>query len=64
MCSSDLSNASKVIRSVEVKGFIERILGDKDKRQMYFSLTERGKELILSLKCDEMEIPPLLDGLL
>ena len=58
------SNASKVIRSVEVKGFIERILGDKDKRQMYFSLTERGKELILTLKCDEMEIPPLLDGLL
>ncbi len=34
------SNTSKVIRSVEDKGYIERNLGDCDKRQMYFSLTE------------------------
>lgn len=36
------SNASKVIRSVESRGFINRKLGTDDKRQMYFSLTPQG----------------------
>ncbi len=58
------SNASKVIKSIENKGLIERILGMKDKRQMYFSLTPRGKELILSVKCDEIPFSPLLSSLL
>lgn len=58
------SNASKVIRSIENKGLIERILGMKDKRQMYFSLTSQGKELILSVRCEEIEFSPLLSKLL
>ncbi|MBD9178840.1 MAG: MarR family transcriptional regulator [Odoribacter splanchnicus] len=58
------SNTSKVIRSIENKGLIERILGMKDKRQMYFSLTPRGKELISSVKCNEIEFSPLLANLL
>lgn len=58
------SNASKVIRSIENKGLIERILGMQDKRQMYFSLTPLGKELILSVKCEEIECSPLLESLL
>ena len=37
------SNTSKVIRSVEGKGFVIRKLGEEDKRQMYFSLTEAGR---------------------
>ena len=40
------SNTSKVIRSVEDKGYIERNLGDCDKRQMYFSLTAEGKKIL------------------
>lgn len=55
-----LSNGSKVIRSVENKGFVKRVIGDKDKRQMYFSLTRQGCELLLEIKSDAVEIPELL----
>ena len=56
------SNNSKVIGSIEKKGLVERVIGTKDKRQMYFSLTPKGKELISSLKCEQIEIaPPLLE---
>lgn len=58
------SNTSKVIKSIESKGLIERILGMKDKRQMYFSLTPRGKQLILSVKCEEIDFSPFLSSLL
>ena len=54
------SNTSKVIRSVENKGLIERIIGDKDKRQMYFLLTDEGRKQLSSIKCDAVEIPELL----
>ncbi|TWV14393.1 MarR family transcriptional regulator [Bacteroidaceae bacterium HV4-6-C5C] len=58
------SNASKVIRSVEDKGLIKRVLGTKDKRQMYFSLTEKGKRNLSAIKCDKIEIPELLKNIL
>lgn len=58
------SNTSKVIRSVEKKGFIKRNMGDKDKRQMYFSLTRQGQQLIDSIHCHELELSPLLHELL
>lgn len=58
------SNTSKVIISIEKKGLIKRVMGEKDKRQMYFLLTDSGRELLSSIKCDEVEITPLLDGLL
>lgn len=58
------SNASKVIRSVEDKGLIKRVLGTKDKRQMYFSLTEKGKRSLSAIKCDDIEIPDLLKSIL
>ncbi len=37
------SNTSKVIKTVEDKGFIERYMGEKDRRKMYFTLTEMVK---------------------
>ena len=40
------SNASKVIASAEKKGLIMRIMGEEDKRQMYFSLKQEGKQII------------------
>ena len=54
------SNTSKVIKSVEDKGFIERYMGQKDRRKMYFILTETGKIKINSLKCDPSQMPSKL----
>ena len=58
------SNGSNVIKSVEDKGLVDRVLGDKDKRQMYFSLSEEGKKRLSSIKCDRVEIPELLKNVL
>ncbi|MFV0470402.1 MAG: winged helix DNA-binding protein [Dysgonomonas sp.] len=55
------SNTSKVIKSVENKGFIDRILGKDDKRQMYFVLTESGKSKLKVIKKEEVEITKLLE---
>jgi len=56
-----LSNTSKVIASLEKKGFIKRVLGAKDKRRMYFSLTAAGKKLISAVRSEELELPELLN---
>ena len=58
------SNTSKVIRSVEKKGLVERILGDDDKRQMYFSLTREGEDCLKGLECCDVEIPDVLKKIL
>lgn len=58
------SHVSKVIRSVEEKGLVMRSLGDKDKRQMYFTLSEKGRACLKNLKENEVEIPELLKPLL
>lgn len=55
------SNTSKVIKQVESKDFIERILGKEDKRQMYFSLTESGKKKLAVIKKEQSKIIELLD---
>ena len=57
------SNTSKVLRSVEGKGYVNRGLGTNDKRQMYFSLTEKGRVLLGSINCEEIETPELLKTL-
>ena len=51
------SNMSKVLRSVEEKKFVRRELGTADKRQMYFSLTDRGRQLLASIDCGKIETP-------
>ena len=58
------SNTSKVIKSVENKGLVERVMGMEDKRQMYFSLSRDGKVLLKKIKCGEIELPDLLNKLL
>lgn len=58
------SNASKVIRVVENKGLIRRVVGDKDRRQMYFSLTERGQSLLGGITCESIECSTLLEAVL
>ena len=58
------SHTSKVIRSVEKKGLIERILGDDDKRQMYFSLTQEGERCLKELECCDVKNPDVLKKIL
>lgn len=58
-----LSNTSKVILAAENKGLIHRILGTSDKRQMYFSLTQKGKDLIANIRCQKIDIPDVLKEL-
>ncbi len=54
------SNCSKIIKLAENKKLIYRTLGDKDKRQMYFSLTSAGKQFLLDIYQNEIAIPDLL----
>jgi DNA-binding MarR family transcriptional regulator len=54
------SNTSKVIRSVEGKKLITRLIGKEDKRQMRFSLTAEGKNRISDIKNATLELPGLL----
>ena len=51
------SNTSKVIKASERKELIHRILGNTDKRQMYFSLTAEGHKKIIELKNSNINIP-------
>lgn len=55
------SNTSKVIRSMESKGLIERELGERDHRQMYFHLTEAGRTMHGKACCRKAGIPELLE---
>lgn len=55
------SNTSKVIASIERKGLIKRSLGTKDKRQMYFSITDKGTKLLEGVKCTDLEMPGCIE---
>jgi DNA-binding MarR family transcriptional regulator len=54
------SNTSKVIISVEKKKYIKRALGKDDKRQMYFHITDKGRQCLENIRGDEIEIPAVL----
>ncbi len=54
------SNTSKVLRSIEKKGLINRSLGEEDKRQMRFSLSDKGMETLMRIKREEIKIPEFL----
>ncbi len=51
------SNTSKAIKMVEDKGYIVRSFGQKDRRKMFFSLSESGKIKIALVKCEENQMP-------
>ncbi len=57
------SNTSKLLRAVEEKGLIERDLGEKDKRQMYFTLTKEGEKRLKSIENDDIILPEPLSFL-
>jgi len=54
------SNCSKILKSVEHKGFVKRCLGEDDKREMYFLLTELGLEVLERIHVTDIDIPKLL----
>jgi len=51
-CGLSMSAASKQIKVVEDKGYIERSYCKADKRVVYLKLSEKGKELLDKAKCD------------
>lgn len=57
------SHLSKVLRSLEEKSFITRNFGDKDKRQIYFSLTDDALLNLDKLKNDGLPVPDYLEEL-
>ncbi len=54
------SHTSKVIRSLENKGYIVRAIGASDKRYMLFYLSQSGKEKVRDMQLNALEIPDLL----
>lgn len=58
------SNTSKLLRSVEEKGYIERDMGEHDRRQMYFTLTSEGEKFLEIIEKDEVPVPEPLSLLL
>lgn len=58
------SNTSKLLRSVEEKGYVSRVLGERDKRQMYFELTKIGKEKLKEIEHDNIQLSEPLGSLI
>lgn len=57
------SHTSKMLRILEEKKLIIRTLGNEDRRQMYFHLTQVGKQRLSELELEKVEIPQLLKPL-
>lgn len=53
------SRVSRVINTVEEKGYIIREMGIKDKRQMIFTLSEQGKKKVKEMLKREMNFSEL-----
>lgn len=58
------SHASKIIGGVEKKGLIMRRMGEQDKRQMHFTLTEDGVSLLRHIKEQGVDFPESLLNML
>lgn len=54
------SNMSKVIKSAEKKELLSRRLGEQDKRQMYFALSEKGRAQLEAIDMQRLDIPECL----
>ena len=57
------SHASKTISLIEKKEMVARFLGKQDKRQMYFTLTGKGKGCLEEIKKQGINVPELLQPL-
>lgn len=55
------SNTSKIIKSIEDKKLIRRIIGKEDKRHMYFTLTKLGEAKLSFLQNEEKKMIDFLN---
>lgn len=53
------SRVSRVLTTVENKGYIVRQMGTTDKRQMIFTLTDLGKEKVEEMLAKEIDLSSL-----
>lgn len=53
------SRMSKIIDSLEKKGYIQREINKEDKRKMMFSITEKGKEKVKEFAESDIELPDI-----
>lgn len=58
------SNASKIIRIVEEKEYIERSIDKRDHRKMFFSLSTEGQQKIETMKASSIEFPAILQEII
>ncbi|WP_298653602.1 winged helix DNA-binding protein [uncultured Proteiniphilum sp.] len=58
------SRVSRIIHTMEEKGFILREIGASDKRQMIFTLTDSGRKKIKEMKKHNIDIDSLLAQLI
>ncbi|MEA4917631.1 MarR family winged helix-turn-helix transcriptional regulator [Proteiniphilum sp.] len=57
------SRVSRIIHTMEEKGFILREIGSSDKRQMIFTLTAAGKNKIKEMGTFNVDVNSLMDKL-
>ncbi|MDR2948823.1 MAG: winged helix DNA-binding protein [Bacteroidales bacterium] len=57
------SRVSRIINTVETKGYIIREMGAVDKRQMIFTLTEAGSQKIKEMMKQELNLSELVKEL-
>lgn len=57
------SHTSKVISVVEKSAYVKRVLGDRDRRQMYFELMPSGAQLLERIAENSIPIPDMLKSL-
>lgn len=53
------SRVSRIINTVETKGYITREMGVIDKRQMIFTLTDLGRQKIKEMQAQDMDFSEL-----
>lgn len=58
------SNCSKVLRSVERKGYVKRDTGETDRRQMCFTLTPEGRNALQQMCTAPLQLPAPLETVL
>ncbi|MDR2123015.1 MAG: winged helix DNA-binding protein [Flavobacteriaceae bacterium] len=54
------SRISRIINTVEEKGYISRKLGSEDKRQMIFELTPQGEEKVKIMQANQISFKDFL----
>ena len=58
------SRVSKIITSVEEKGWIVRAMGAEDKRKMIFSLSDAGKVVVNAMRDRQIPLNGVLSALI